>query len=149
MRRFFKLQAIIIISLCSILFAGCASPESQLFKFKQAVNDKNWNVVWDMMSSDEKTKFEEDNYAPFKENLKNLKTDRLTPDLTKADAEKMSCKDFFIYGMKQGDQNITTSSNFEIQSIGKKGGVVTISLEGDPRVYVLKREKGAWKISIK
>ncbi len=146
----FSLKVLILFLFYAVLTGCAASSKDTLYEFKLAFHNKNWNKVWDMLATEDKKQFEENNYKSFMEEVEKTNGASLQgSDLTKEQAEKMSVKEYFIYGMSQNTEcNTEKTFTFQTESVRKLKNQSIIKLRNDPRQYLLKKEMGIWKVSL-
>ena len=136
---------------------GCKkddAPSKAFFSFNEALNQKNWEKVWSMISSKSKKAFAEEGYKRMREiieamppEMRKKKIESL--DLTHDQLLDMSPKNFFLYVMEKTEKSqdfFKVPSNPEIGKTKIKGNKAVLYIKGKNEYVNMINENGEWKI---
>ncbi|MDQ7825517.1 MAG: hypothetical protein RDV48_22145 [Candidatus Eremiobacteraeota bacterium] len=153
-------------ALCAVLVSaaitasGCAGPPPRdaLVTFSRAVQTKDWNTAWGLLSSRERKNFEEKMFAPFKEQFAKLSPEAQKEAAAKIgstvqDIQKMAAKDFFSVVMEKSDESRKIPHKIDpdrivVEQESIKGNTARIRLKGQAGEFNFVKEAGAWKIEL-
>lgn len=150
MKKIFCLNyfCLVFIFLSITFLTGCfSSPESTLQKFKTAMDSKNGEKMWTLLSSNDHKFYEkmvENEKANAPKNPDHLKN----MGLTQEELSKMTAKDFFIKMMEKAPDSKSAGKTLEIRSITKSKNKAVIFVENNPNGFTLIKENGFWKVSM-
>lgn len=127
---FFQSYFCLVLVFLSITFlAGCGStPESTLQEFKKAIDSKNGNKIWSLLSSKDHKIYNSEYMALDKKN---------------------SNKQNFMMFVEMLDDLPNAGKPLEIESVTEKSkNKVVIFVKNNPTGFTLVKEYGTWKVSM-
>ncbi len=138
----------VLVFLSITFLTGCfSSPESTLQEFKKAMDSKNGEKMWNLLSSNDHKFYEkmiENEKANAPKNPDHLKN----MGLTQEELAKMTAKDFFIKMMSKAPDSKSAGKPLEIRSVTKSKDKAVIFVENNPNGFTLIKENGFWKVSM-
>lgn len=129
-KSFFQSYFCLVLVFISITFlAGCGStPESTLQEFKKAIDSKNGNKIWSLLS---------------------LKDHKIYNSESMALDKKNSNKQIFMMFVEMLDDLPNAGKPLEIESVTEKSkNKVVIFVKNNPSGFTLVKEYGTWKVSM-
>ena len=129
MKKIFCLNYFCLVFLSIIFLAGCGStPESTLQEFKKAIDSKNGNKIWSLLSSKDHKIYNSEYMALDKKN---------------------SNKQNFMMFVEMLDDLPNAGKPLEIESVTEKSkNKVVIFVKNNPSGFTLVKEYGTWKVSM-
>ena len=131
MKKIFCLNyfCLVLVFLSIIFLAGCGStPESTLQEFKKAIDSKNGNKIWSLLSSKDHKIYNSEYMALDKKN---------------------SNKQNFMMFVEMLDDLPNAGKPLEIESVTEKSkNKVVIFVKNNPSGFTLVKEYGVWKVSM-
>lgn len=154
-----KISLVLCVVVAGFLFlaAGCSKdsePSKAFIAFNDALIAKEWETVWDMLSSRTQGAFAEEGYKRMREvieamppELRKKKVEGL--ELTHDQLYDMKPKQFFLFIMKKTEASqafVKAAVKPEIKKAEVEGDKATLFLKGKNEYVCLIKEDGKWKI---
>jgi hypothetical protein len=147
---------LVVLPLACCSCAKVPGPDEVLRTFSRALVEKNWEVLWSVISSKSQQEFDEKIFQPFKAQYTSTPQDKKEIrhpllGVSIQDVLSMSAKDFFILNCEKTQlrDDILKTLNpdkLKIENVSIKGDVALVKIEGRPKPIKLYKEKGKWKI---
>ena len=150
MKKIFCLNyfCLALVFMSIIFLTGCFStPEGTLQEFKKAMDAKDGEKMWSLLSSNDH-KFYEKIVAEEKANVSKNPDHIKNMGLTQEELTKMTAKDLFVKMMKASPDSPNAGKELEIRSVTKSKDKAVIFVENNPNGFTLIKENGFWKVSM-
>ena len=139
---------LVLVFLSITFLTGCfSSPEGTLQEFKKAMDSKNGEKMWSLLSSNDH-KFYEKMVAEEKANASKNPDHVKNMGLTQEELAKMTAKDLFVKMMKDAPDSPNAGKELQIRSVTKSKDKAVIFVENNPNGFTLIKENGFWKVSM-
>ena len=139
---------LVLVFLSITFLTGCfSSPEGTLQEFKKAMDSKNGEKMWSLLSSNDH-KFYEKMVDEEKANASKNPDHVKNMGLTQEELAKMTAKDLFVKMMKDAPDSPNAGKELQIRSVTKSKDKAVIFVENNPNGFTLIKENGFWKVSM-
>ena len=139
---------LVLVFLSITFLTGCfSSPEGTLQEFKKAMDSKNGEKMWSLLSSNDH-KFYEKMVDEEKANASKNPDHVKNMGLTQEELAKMTAKDLFVKMMKNAPDSPNAGKELQIRSVTKSKDKAVIFVENNPNGFTLIKENGFWKVSM-
>lgn len=155
--RCYNYFAVIVLCCAFVFTAGCqndSAPKNAFMAFNEALNNKNWETVWKMLSSNSQKAFAEEGYKRMHEII-----EAMPPEMRKKKPESlgvtynelldMSPEKFFLYVMKKTEKSqdfFNVPMNPEISKVKIKDNKAVLFIKGKNEYVNMVLENNEWKI---